>query len=41
MRNHHDIINPDDFPREWLTFPPKFTVGVEAKFKEIALLKLK
>jgi len=37
-RNHHDYINPEDFPECWLNLDS--TVEVEAKAKEIALLKL-
>ena len=37
-RNHHDYINPEDFPECWLNLD--ITVEVEAKAKEIALLKL-
>jgi len=37
-RNHHDYINPEDFPECWLNLD--ITVEVEAKAKEIAVLKL-
>ena len=37
-RNHHDYINPDDFPDCWLNLD--ITVEVEAKAKELAVLKL-
>jgi UV DNA damage endonuclease len=36
---HHDYINVEDFPREWLGWP--LTVEVEAKAKELALAQLK
>jgi UV DNA damage endonuclease len=38
-RNHHDYINPLDFPEYWLNLD--LTVEVEAKAKELAVLKLK
>jgi len=38
IRKHHDFIDPDDFPREWLSM--NLTVEVEAKAKELAVLKL-
>jgi UV DNA damage endonuclease len=37
-RNHHDYINPEDFPESWLNLD--ITVEVEAKAKELAVLKL-
>jgi len=37
-RNHHDYINPEDFPESWLNL--NITVEVEAKAKELAVLKL-
>ena len=37
-RPHHDFIDLWDFPREWLGFD--LTVDVEAKAKELAVLKL-
>ena len=37
-RNHHDFINPEDFPESWL--PLDITVEVEAKAKELAVLRL-
>ena len=37
-RNHHDYINPEDFPECWLNLD--ITVEVEAKAKELAVLKL-
>jgi len=37
-RNHHDYIDPDDFPESWLNLD--ITVEVEAKAKELAVLKL-
>ncbi len=36
---HHDYIDPDDFPSCWLDV--KATVEVEAKAKELAVLRLK
>ena len=36
---HHDYIDPHDFPRDWLGWP--LTVDVEAKAKELAVLRLK
>lgn len=38
-RPHADFISADDFPPEWLDFT--MTVDVEAKAKELAVLKLK
>lgn len=38
-RSHHDYVNPADFPTEWLRLP--VTVEVEAKAKELAVLRLK
>jgi UV DNA damage endonuclease len=38
IRNHHDYINPMDVPELWL--PMDITVEVEAKAKELAVLKL-
>ncbi len=38
-RRHHDYINIKDFPTNWLGL--KITVEVEAKAKELAVLKLK
>lgn len=37
-RRHHDFVFPGDFPTEWLDLP--ITVEIEAKAKEIAVLKL-
>jgi UV DNA damage endonuclease len=37
-RNHHDYINPEDFPECWLNLD--ITVEVEAKAKEIAVIEL-
>ncbi len=39
LKNHHDFINPQDFPDEWLTIDP-LTIDVEAKAKELAVIKL-
>lgn len=36
---HHDYISPEDFPACWKTLP--ITVEVEAKAKELAVLRLK
>ena len=38
MRKHHDFIDINDFPRIWMSM--KITVEVEAKAKELAVLKL-
>jgi len=38
MRNHNDFIDIIDFPRIWLSM--KVTIEVEAKSKELAVLKL-
>lgn len=38
-RPHHDFINPADFPKGWLELD--LTVEVEAKAKELAVLRLK
>ncbi len=38
MRKHHDFIAVNDFPRNWMSM--KITVEVEAKAKEVAVLKL-
>ncbi len=37
-RNHHDFIDIADFPKSWL--PLDITIEVEAKAKELAVLKL-
>ena len=39
VHKHHDYIDPGDFPPCWL--PLDITVEVEAKAKELAVLKLK
>ena len=39
MNKHHDYIDPGDFPECWLNLD--ITVEVEAKAKELAVLKLK
>jgi UV DNA damage endonuclease len=38
-RPHADYVEPDDFPREWLT--RTITVDVEAKAKDAAILRLR
>lgn len=38
-RNHSEFINPHDFPSCWLTLD--ITIEIEAKAKELAVLKLK
>jgi UV DNA damage endonuclease len=38
IRKHHDYIDPEDVPKFWL--PMDLTVEVEAKAKELAVLKL-
>ncbi|MCG8687613.1 MAG: UV DNA damage repair endonuclease UvsE, partial [Desulfobacterales bacterium] len=38
IRKHHDYIDPSDFPAYWL--PLDITVEVEAKAKELAVIKL-
>jgi UV DNA damage endonuclease len=35
---HHDFIDPNDFPRDWLK--KSITVEIEAKAKEVAIAKL-
>jgi UV DNA damage endonuclease len=37
-RKHHDYIDINDFPKEWLSLD--ITVEVEAKGKELAIEKL-
>lgn len=37
-QRHHDYIDMDDFPKEWLGWP--LTVEVEAKAKELAVARL-
>lgn len=39
INKHHDYIDPKDFPTCWLDLD--ITVEVEAKAKELAVLKLK
>lgn len=38
VRQHHDYIDPSDFPDHWLTLD--ITVEVEAKAKELAVIQL-
>ncbi len=38
MRKHHDFIDMNDFPLIWM--PMKITIEVEAKAKEVAVIKL-
>ncbi|MCX6983294.1 MAG: UV DNA damage repair endonuclease UvsE [Lentisphaerae bacterium] len=40
IRSHSDYINPEDFPECWLNLKTDFTLDVEAKSKELAVLKL-
>jgi len=37
-KNHHDYIDPEDFPESWLNLD--ITIEVEAKAKELAVLKM-
>ena len=39
VNKHHDYIDPKDFPDCWLNLD--VTVEIEAKAKELAVLKLK
>lgn len=39
IRSHHDYINPDDMPEAWKDLA--ITIEVEAKAKELAVVKLK
>jgi len=38
---HHDYIDPADFPEYWRSLTVDFTIEVEAKAKELAVLQLK
>jgi UV DNA damage endonuclease len=38
---HHMYIDPDDFPSSWLTLSRAVSIDVEAKAKELAVLRLK
>lgn len=38
---HHDYIDTSDFPDSWLNLTCDFTIEVEAKAKELAVLQLK
>ncbi|MBF0412670.1 MAG: UV DNA damage repair endonuclease UvsE [Desulfamplus sp.] len=40
IRMHHDYIDINDFPKFWLSINRDMTVEVEAKAKEVAILKL-
>ncbi len=40
VKSHADYIDPSDFPRCWLRLKYDFTVDVEAKAKELAVLRL-
>jgi UV DNA damage endonuclease len=40
-RRHHDFIDPADVPRCWLSLRRSVTVEVEAKAKEVAVLRLR
>ena len=39
-KSHADYINIKDFPEEWMHGMPDFTLDVEAKAKELAVIKL-
>ncbi len=39
-RSHADYIDIKDFPEEWVNLPFDFTLDVEAKAKELAVIKL-
>jgi predicted YcjX-like family ATPase len=36
---HSDYIDINDFPREWLENMPDFTLDIEAKAKELAVIR--
>lgn len=38
--HHHDYIDPADFPEAWLRLKRPLTIEVEAKAKELAVLRL-
>jgi len=38
--HHHDYIDPSDFPGSWLQLDRPLTIEVEAKAKELAVLRL-
>lgn len=38
--HHHEFIDPKDFPSYWLSIQSNVTIEIEAKAKEIAVLKL-
>jgi UV DNA damage endonuclease len=40
-RQHHDFIDPADVPSCWLGLPRPVTIEVEAKAKELAVMKLR
>jgi UV DNA damage endonuclease len=40
VKSHSDYINPEDFPECWLKMKTDFTLDVEAKAKELAVMKL-
>ena len=40
VKSHADYINPEDFPDCWLKLKINFTLDVEAKAKELAVLRL-
>lgn len=40
VKSHSDYINPEDFPEYWLKFKTDITLDVEAKAKELAVIKL-
>jgi UV DNA damage endonuclease len=41
IREHHDFIDPADLPGAWLKLKRNITVEVEAKAKELAVLRLR
>jgi UV DNA damage endonuclease len=40
-KSHADYINVEDFPEEWLELTERFTLDIEAKAKELAIIKLR
>ena len=41
LRPHADYIDINDFPNEWINLKADFTVDIEAKMKEKAIIKLR